>query len=242
VRNHPARLLVSVSQVRLLRGHLIRDGAGCPPAWYGPPSDTGTAPGQRLSDRLAAATSLDEAVCTTTRRRQARRACPRASAERRLGRDCPCSVREQAPTSADSNEEHAGNLAELREVPGASWSLSLRQAGLKMLHCSAALREGRLSAPRLGRVLLTKGGGGLIDVPADGSRGERELPLRAAYLLGRSVFGLPPGSPMPRRPAWAFFLDRAAAPIAYVWPSSMNASAAAPKRSPPARARRHDEL
>ena len=38
---------------------------------------------------------------------------------------CLCSVREQLPSTADSNQERAGNLVELREVTGASWSLSL---------------------------------------------------------------------------------------------------------------------
>ena len=79
---------------------------------------------------IAAATSLDEAVCTTTRRCRAR-ACLRASAERLWGRDCPCSVREQPPTPADSNQERAGNVVKLSEVTGASWSLSPSQAGFK---------------------------------------------------------------------------------------------------------------
>jgi hypothetical protein len=44
---------------------------------------------------------------------------------------CPCSVREQPPTPAESNQERAANVVELSEVTDASWSLSLPQAGLK---------------------------------------------------------------------------------------------------------------
>jgi hypothetical protein len=62
---------------------------------------------------------------------------------------CPCSVREQAPTSADSNEEHAGNLVELREVIGAAWSLSLRQAGFKSAASSAIPARYRFENLRL---------------------------------------------------------------------------------------------
>ena len=45
--------------------------------------------------------------------------------------DCPCSVREQPPTPADSDQGRTGNIEELSEVTVASWSLSLAQAGLK---------------------------------------------------------------------------------------------------------------
>src|SRR5262249_48694084 len=38
--------------------------------------------------------------------------------------DCPCFVREQPPTPADSNQERVGNVVELSDVTGASWSQS----------------------------------------------------------------------------------------------------------------------
>src|SRR5262249_2896186 len=44
---------------------------------------------------------------------------------------CPCSVREQPLTPAESNQERAGNVVELSDVTGASWSLSLPQAGFE---------------------------------------------------------------------------------------------------------------
>ena len=39
-------------------------------------------------------------------------------------RDCPCSVREQVPTPADTNQERAGNAEKLSAVTGASRLLS----------------------------------------------------------------------------------------------------------------------
>jgi hypothetical protein len=38
-------------------------------------------------------------------------------------RYCPCSVREQPPTHADSNQERVGNIEELSDVTDAAWSL-----------------------------------------------------------------------------------------------------------------------